>query len=312
MPPDDDRINEESTEDRTIDAGRPVRPRENHASLVVIHGERLGERVRLDPERPLVIGRGADCDLQLSQASVSRQHCQVLRDGKRFRIRDMGATNRTSVNDQPVIEAWLTDGDHITIGQTILKYVSAGNVEAHYHAEVHQRTILDTLTGLYNRRYFLDMLEREIARNERHNRAFSLVILDLDLFKDINDDLGHLAGDEILNALGFVLRNRVRRHDTAARIGGEEFAVLLPETGLDDALELAEAIRRSVSEHEFSGAGRAVPLTASMGVAEWGRAMQNASDILRAADEALYEAKRDGRNCVRANRSAGAARLRGV
>lgn len=307
----DDRFNEENTEDRTLDAGRPVRPRDEHASLVVIHGERLGERVRLKPGRPLVIGRGTDCDLQLAQASVSRRHCQVFRDGERYRIRDLGATNRTSVNDQPVIEAWLTDGDHITVGQSILKFVGPGNLESHYHAEVHQRTILDTLTGLYNRRYFLDMLEREIARNERHDRLFSLVILDLDLFKDINDELGHLAGDEILKALGYVLRNRVRRNDTAARIGGEEFAVLLPETRLDDALDLAEQIRRAVADHEFRSEGRVIPLTASLGVAEWQGPMKTASDILRAADEALYEAKRSGRDCVR-SASSGGGRLRCV
>lgn len=295
-----DQIPEEHTEDRTLATSGPDRPSESHASIVVIHGERLGERIRLDAERPLVIGRGPDCDLQLSQTSVSRRHCQLFRDGDRYRIRDLGATNRTFLNEQPVIEAWLADGDHITIGQSILKYVAPGNLEAHYHAEVHQRTILDTLTGLYNRRYFLDMLEREIARNERHRRVFSLAILDLDLFKQINDDLGHLAGDDILKALGHVLGHRVRRNDTAARIGGEEFGILLPETDLSDAMELGEDIRRAVADHEFHGGGRPVALTASLGLAQWRPQMAGASDILREADEALYQAKDAGRNRVRA------------
>lgn len=299
MPEDKEKLQEDHTEDRTLATSGPDRPSETHASLVIIHGERLGERIRLDQERPLVIGRGSDCDLQLSQSSVSRRHCQLFRDGDRYRIRDLGATNRTFLNDQPVIEAWLTDGDHITVGQSILKYVSPSNLEAHYHAEVHQRTILDGLTGVYNRRYFLDMLEREIARNERHHRLFSLVILDLDLFKQINDDLGHLAGDDILQALGAVLRNRVRRNDTAARIGGEEFAVLLPETRLDSALELAEDVRQAVRDHEFRAGDRTIALTTSAGVAQWLPEMQSASEILRAADEALYAAKEAGRNCVK-------------
>lgn len=299
MPEDKEKFQEDHTEDRTLATSGPDRPSETHASLVIIHGERLGERIRLDQERSLVIGRGSDCDLQLSQSSVSRRHCQLFRDGDRYRIRDLGATNRTFLNDQPVIEAWLTDGDHITVGQSILKYVSPSNLEAHYHAEVHQRTILDGLTGVYNRRYFLDMLEREIARNERHHRVFSLVILDLDLFKQINDDLGHLAGDDILQALGAVLRKRVRRNDTAARIGGEEFAILLPETRLDSALEVAEDVRQAVSDHEFRAGDRTIALTTSAGVAQWLPEMQSASEILRAADEALYAAKEAGRNCAK-------------
>lgn len=299
MPEDENQPQDEHTEDRTLVAGGPDRPSDMHASLVVIHGERLGERVRLDPEQPLVIGRGPECDLQLTQSSVSRRHCQLVRDGDHYRVRDLGATNRTMLNEQPIIEAWLTDGDHITVGQNIIKYVAPGNLEAHYHAEVHQRTILDTLTGLYNRRYFLDMLEREIARNERHRRTFSLAILDLDLFKQINDDLGHLAGDDILRALGYVLRGRVRRNDTAARIGGEEFAVLLPETGLANALELAEDIRVAVCAHEFRSGDRQIALTTSLGVAQWQPGMTGASDILRAADEALYQAKEAGRNRVK-------------
>lgn len=299
MPEHGDKNREEHTEDRTLATSGPDRPSETHASLVIIHGERLGERIRLDQERPLVIGRGPDCDLQLSQSSVSRAHCQLFRDGERYRIRDLGATNRTVLNDQPVIEAWLSDGDHITVGQNILKFVAPNNLEAHYHAEVHQRTILDTLTGVYNRRYFLDMLEREIARNERHHRVFSLAILDLDLFKQINDDLGHLAGDEILQALGGVLRKRLRRNDTAARIGGEEFALLLPETPLTNALELAEDVRQAVSDHEFRAGDRVIALTTSAGVAQWLPSMGSASDILRAADEALYAAKDAGRNCVK-------------
>lgn len=307
MPGEEKDIHDESTEDRTLAASGPARPTESYASLVVIHGERLGERVRLEQDRPFTIGRGPDSDLQLAQASVSRRHCQVFRDGERYRLRDLGATNRTFLNDQPVIEAWLADGDHITIGQCILKFVAPGNLEAHYHAEVHQRTILDTLTGLYNRRYFLDMLDREIARNERHHRPFSLLILDLDLFKQINDELGHLAGDDILKSVGHVIRNRVRRNDTAARIGGEEFAVLLPETGLRDAMELAEHIRVAIGEHEFRCGERRIPLTTSLGAAEWRSAMAGASDILRAADEALYAAKDAGRNCVRSAAQVGGA-----
>jgi len=297
----EERTEDEQLTDRTELGGRPQKPRETHASLVVIHGERLGERVRLGDE-PLTVGRGAENGLQLGEASVSRRHCEIVRDGERFRIRDLGATNRTYLNDQPIIEAWLADGDHVTVGQTILKFVGPANLEARYHAEVHQRTILDTLTGLHNRRYFLDMLDREIARFDRHSRAFSVAILDIDHFKPINDALGHIGGDDILRDLGRLLRQRVRRNDIAARIGGEEFALLLPETPLEQGAELAEHLRRAVAEHPFRGEDKPVAMTVSAGVAEWVKAMHSASDILRAADRALYEAKGAGRNRVKVSR----------
>lgn len=294
----EDNTEDEQITDRTVLGDRPTRPREMHASMVVIHGERLGERVRLGDD-PLQIGRGAESGLQLNEPSVSRKHCEITHDGERYRIRDLGATNRTYLNDQPIIEAWLADGDHVTVGQTILKFVGPTNLEARYHAEVHQRTIKDPLTGLHNRRYFLDMLEREIARFDRHSRAFSVTILDIDLFKPINDALGHIGGDDILRDLGRLLRERVRRNDIAARIGGEEFALLLPETPLEQAAELAEHLRRAVAEHPFRGEDKPVAMTISAGVAEWIGTMHSASDILRAADRALYEAKDAGRNRVR-------------
>lgn len=161
------------------------------------------------------------------------------------------APNRTYLNDLLVIEAWLADGDHITVGQTVLKFVAPGNLEAQYHSKVHQRAILDPLTRLYNRRYFLDVLEREMPCARRYRRPFSLAILDVDRFKPINDELGHLGGDEILQALSGLLRQEVRKDDVVARLGGEEFALLLPETGLRDALDLAEAVRLAVERHRF-------------------------------------------------------------
>lgn len=286
-----------SDERTQIAADGPTAAGAAYASLVVIHGDRLGERIKLEQDC-LVIGRAPETDLPIDQSSISRRHCEIVRDGEGYKLRDLDSTNRTYLNDQPVIEAWLTDGDHITVGQTILKFLGAGNLEAQYHSEVHQRSVLDPLTGLYNRRYFLDILEREAARAKRHDRNFSLCILDIDHFKRINDELGHLGGDAVLKDLCQLLRQRTRKDDVAARIGGEEFAWVLPETELNDALELAEALRLAVEHHRFVADGQHVAVTVSAGCAQWQPEMHHTDELYRKADEALYQAKREGRNQV--------------
>lgn len=284
--------------ERTVAADGPVMPRASHASLVVIHGGEVGQRIKLDkPE--IVIGRTPDCDLPINQGSISRRHCQIVRDGGEYKLRDMDSTNHTYLNEQPVIEAWLSDGDHITVGQTVLKFVGVNNPEARFHSEMHKRSVLDALTGLNNRRFFISTLEREIARAQRRHRVFSVALLDLDLFKQVNDTLGHLAGDAVLRGFCRVVNGRIRKDDVAARIGGEEFALLLPETGLEDAMEVAESLRQVVADHDFIADDKPVKITVSLGCVQWDAGMRNYSDVLRAADTALYKAKDAGRNCVR-------------
>ena len=153
----------------------------------------------------------------------------------------------------------------------------------------------DHLTGLANRRRFERQLEREVARTKRFVHPFCLLMLDIDHFKSVNDTYGHDGGDEALRRLGHVLQTGTRGVDTAARIGGEEFAIILTETDFAHGLEVAERLRKTISETEMSEAGH---ITVSIGLAEFSEPMSDGQELYVAADTALYEAKRQGRNRV--------------
>jgi diguanylate cyclase (GGDEF)-like protein len=156
----------------------------------------------------------------------------------------------------------------------------------------------DPLTRLYNRRHFETAARAELARFQRYFRPLSMLILDVDHFKSINDRFGHAAGDIVLTAIADACRSIKRASDIAARIGGEEFAILLPETNAEAARTFAERLRREISECAPIIQGEKLALTASVGVAAATRHTTRVSSLLQSADEALYQAKRTGRNRV--------------
>ncbi|HEV2802903.1 MAG TPA: diguanylate cyclase [Pyrinomonadaceae bacterium] len=153
----------------------------------------------------------------------------------------------------------------------------------------------DHLTGLANRRRFERQLEREVARTRRYGHPFCLLVLDIDHFKVVNDTYGHEGGDEALRRLGHVLQTGTRGVDTAARIGGEEFAIILTETDFAHGLEVAERLRKTIGETDIPEAGR---ITVSIGLSEFADSLRDGRELYASADAALYEAKRQGRNRV--------------
>ncbi len=259
-------------------------------------GADLGRRFELS-NTGMVIGRGGDTDLLVDKDSVSRRHAKIERRGNRWGIVDLGSTNGTYVNDAPVSDRLLDDGDLVKIGAAIFKFLTGGNVESAYHEEIYQMTIVDGLTRAYNKRYFTEQLERELARLARHRRSLSLVMFDIDHFKRINDNHGHLTGDHVLKELASRVRSRVRREEIFSRYGGEEFVVLLPEASRDNALEFAEQIRRLIEKDPFAFEGDVIPVTISCGVATVEEEMP-AEAFIKLADDNLYRAKRAGRNRV--------------
>jgi diguanylate cyclase (GGDEF)-like protein len=287
------------TTQRTILSNGPEEPGPHSACVVVIHGEGLGKRVDIGAT-PMMVGRSHEADLQIQHASISRKHCTIWRVADGYRVRDLGSTNKTRVNERVVEEAPLGDGDHITIGETILKFISHSSVEARYHEEVYQLATHDALSELYNRRHFIELLDKEIARSLRHDRPLAMLIVDLDHFKAINDVHGHIAGDVVLRQFSEILRRMVRADDIAARIGGEEFAVVLPETGERAAHEFAERLRQAVATAQFAPAGVITRITVSIGLSMLGESTSERSTLMRSADRALYRAKDEGRNrtCV--------------
>jgi diguanylate cyclase (GGDEF)-like protein len=287
------------TTQRTLLSGGPHRPAPRSACVVVIHGEGLGRRADIESE-PILVGRSQEADLVVAHKSVSREHCRIWRDGNDYRIRDLGATNRTRVNEAPVDEALLHDGDHIVVGESILKFISQTSVEASYHEEIYQLATHDMLTELYNRRHFIEMADKEIARALRHRRPLALCIVDVDLFKPVNDRHGHIAGDEVLRQIASLVKQHVRSDDIAARIGGEEFAVMLPESDADVASQFAERLRRAVADASFAPGGEAQSITVSIGISTLSDTRTSRPSLMAAADAALYRAKDGGRNraCV--------------
>jgi diguanylate cyclase (GGDEF)-like protein len=281
-----------------VEDARASRPANQNGLLIVIYGHEMGRRIEVGTE-PLTIGRSPGCEVHIDQESVSRQHCRIRFDGNDFLVRDLGSTNGTYVNGIPVDDgSRVRHGDQLRVGRTILKLIVGDDVEAQYHEEVYRMMTTDGLTQLNNRRYFDHMLDREIARAKRYKRTFSLLVFDIDHFKVINDRFGHLAGDGILSQLGAVLLGRLRVNDVLARVGGEEFALITPEVGLEGAKELAGKVRRLIADTRFEFEGSAVEVTVSVGVAEWQEQYENAWDIFKAADDKMYEAKRNGRNQV--------------
>ncbi|WP_417565417.1 diguanylate cyclase [Marinobacter sp.] len=173
--------------------------------------------------------------------------------------------------------------------------------------ELEQLSITDELTGLNNRRYMLRKLEESVAESERYGDDFSLVSLDVDFFKNINDSYGHPTGDAVLQRFATIIETRIRKSDVVARTGGEEFIIFMPSTGLAEAEQVAESLRVALEAEEFvSDDGETFNVTFSAGVVNWSGAGANATsvrDLLSACDQSLYAAKRAGRNRIVVNRA---------
>lgn len=273
------------------------RPLGKEACLVVIYGDELGKKYNLNTPS-VVVGRSSKCDIQIDQESISRNHSKIVNTGKSILVRDLGSTNGTYVNDEPVEEYILRDGDLIKIGRTIFKFLTGGNIENAYHEEIYRLTTVDGLTQISNKRFFMESLEREIARAHRYQRAMSLAMFDIDHFKRINDTYGHLAGDYVLKQLASAVKQKIRREDLFARYGGEEFAIILPEITLAAALTFSEKVRQVVEEHEFRFENTSIDVTISMGVADADADVRDVDELIKRADERLYAAKAAGRNRV--------------
>jgi diguanylate cyclase (GGDEF)-like protein len=269
------------------------------ACLVLIYppGPDMGKRFTLD-RAEFTLGRGTDCDIQVDRDSVSRRHAKVYRAETSWVVQDLGSTNGSYVNDHPIHEATLRDGDFLKIGAAIFKFLTGANIEVSYHEEIYRMTIMDGLTSCANKRYFLEFLEREMARCMRYGRPLSLVMFDIDHFKAINDQHGHLTGDYVLKEIAKRLLSRIRREELLARYGGEEFAAVLPETGKAGALEFGEQIRQIVAREPFEFEGDKLPVTISVGVSVYEGQPVDAQAFIKLADENLYRAKRTGRNRV--------------
>ncbi len=283
------------------------------ACLVVIYGPELGKRIALETE-PLECGRSMKTEIPLDDDAVSRKHARFAWTGDVFVVHDLGSTNGTYVNDVSVQERVLRDGDQIKIGHTIFKFICGGNIELSYHEEIYRLMAYDGLTQIHNKRSFETALEREVSRAHRYRRPLSLVVFDIDHFgRASTTTFGHLAGDAVLRQLATLVGANIRREDILARVGGEEFALVLPEIAIEAARWVAEKLRSIVETTPCRFEAQQIPISSSFGVAEIDAppaspsgtgtepsapGPMSAVDLYKIADERLYEAKRAGRNRV--------------
>jgi two-component system, cell cycle response regulator len=269
------------------------------ATLVVLSGSNVGEMYRLEKDQ-MVIGRGDKVDLRLVDEGISREHARLIKDEGRVVLEDLGSTNGTYCNGQRVQRHPLTEGDKILIGSTtILKFSYQDKLDEMFQRQMSESALRDGLTRAYNKRYFSDRIESEFQYAIRHTTPLSLIFLDIDHFKKINDTHGHQAGDLVLAQLATLVMSMLGEEETFARYGGEEFAVVARGVDLDEAAALSERLRAAVESHPFKFQGTAIPVTISVGVAHAAASgMSSSGDLVARADEAMYAAKRGGRNRV--------------
>ena len=278
---------------------------EGEADIILIahpDDQKLGTRYRLAPGTSIEIGRSSAADISFPEVpSISRVHARLRHGGRQVVLQDLQSTNGTSVNDRPVHgQTVLRSGDRFQVGAVHFKFVREQDIEHAYHEAIHQLVMRDGLTEIFNRRKYEEEAQREVARAARHRRPLSLIMCDIDRFKQVNDSHGHLCGDAILKQIAQLTLQFLRPEQIFARVGGEEFAILSPEVDLEGARALAEKLRAQLAAHEFVFAGSKVPITCSFGVCELTPEMTTPQELYAAADRALYVAKNAGRNRVEA------------
>ena len=284
--------------------GSAEKNREHVPCLVVLEGNYIGEVYQFQ-KNSVTIGRADDADVILAEEGVSRKHARADRHEKTYTLSDLGSTNGTYVNGELIQQVVLRDGDKVRMGDVVLRFGFQDALDVNYQETLRNMAMRDGLTKVFNRRYFLESLERELSFSVRQRQPFTCMLLDIDHFKKINDTSGHPAGDAVLKNVAKALSDEVRGYDVLARYGGEEFVILLRATALVNSLLLAERIRRLVENLKTQSDGTLISITVSIGLAAFDPDHpRSGEDLIKEADRYLYEAKEKGRNRVCSVRSA--------
>lgn len=271
------------------------------AALLVVGGDLNGTIFDLS-ELTVSVGRNADNVIPLEFNGISRYHFRVIKDDENesHSIEDAGSKNGTFVNNKKIEgNIPLDRGDMIKIGSIALKYLPKGDPERLTYDKLSMEANTDGHTGCFNKTYFNNAIDLEVKKSKVTGSPLSLVLFDLDHFKNLNDNFGHDAGDFVLRDMAEVIRaNGVRENDIFARYGGEEFVILLPKTNLKQSFEISERLRKTIQDHEFIYEGSRLPVTASIGVADYRQGVNTGTDLFKRADKAVYLSKEGGRNQV--------------
>ena len=279
---------------------RPVPSSRNRACLTVLTGTAAGHMFKLQTGTSL-IGRAQNAEIRLIDDGVSRQHASLRYDGKSMWVTDLDSRNGTFVNGTRLTEAvQLKDGDKIQVGRTtVLRFAYHDALDDSFHESLLSSALRDGLTKLFNKRYLMDRLDSELKFAHRHQTSVSLLMIDIDHFKQVNDKHGHLAGDAVLASFAAALHKAVRNEDVVARFGGEEIAIILRAIGMEPAVHLGERLRRLLENTPVPFNDTQLHATVSIGVASFPTLpIETPEALVEAADQALYRAKHGGRNRV--------------
>ena len=267
--------------------------------LMIIAGAHVGELYKVGKSR-MVIGRSPDADVRIVDDGISREHVELLVEGERVLIHDLGSTNGTYRNGVRVETEAISDGDKISLGSTtILKFSYQDGIDEAYEQRLYHSAVRDGLTQALKREFFLERLEGEVAFSIRHSSPLALILWDLDRFKTVNDRFGHPTGDRVLGATAKAVTGVLRREDIFGRYGGEEFALACRAAHPEGALRTAERLRKAIERTVVEVDSDSLQVTASFGVAICPAVgISTMSALIAAADTAMYAAKAGGRNRV--------------
>jgi len=291
-----------SSATRPVDAIALQAALPDRALLIEMSGASAG-RVHVLDGTEFTIGRGTHCSLVFPDATLSRTHAVIVRDGNDFFLEDLKSTNGTFLNHRRVHRSRLRHGDAIRLGSGVrIQFQRVTREEEQVLVRLYESSVRDGLTGVFNRRHLEERLQAECAFAARHGTDLAVLLFDLDHFKQINDQHGHLAGDEVLRRVAEVVSGQIRREDVFARYGGEEFVLLVRNVPVRSALSLAQRLRARIEAMEVAFEGVALRITVSIGVASLQSCVPPVTParLLARADEALYHAKESGRNRVAA------------
>lgn len=304
-----DEFQDEESSTRDTDAAIPVlapTPERTRAVVTVVSGPGSGRVFSV--AGVAVLGRGKDCQVRIDDGGASRSHARITDVGGRYVLEDMGSTNGTFVDGRRIERAELKSGDRIHLGPHIVLSFAILDAQAErITQQLYESSVRDPLTRAFNRRYLVERLASEVAYARRHKTALGLILLDLDLFKRVNDTYGHLAGDEVLREVSGLVQRLIRAEDVFARFGGEEFVLLVRGIEHVNVGRFAERVRAAVERLEVGGGsatGLPIKATISAGYASITEVHGDDRDpsfpnrLLRLADERLYLAKSAGRNRV--------------
>ncbi|MBI1318058.1 MAG: diguanylate cyclase [Candidatus Hydrogenedens sp.] len=270
------------------------------ATLVALSGWEIGKTIALDQSR-MVLGRAPGCDIVINLHSVSREHALIEKrdtpEGPAYFISDLGSSNGTQVNATPIVQTRLKADDKVRMGEVVFRFIHDDAVEHQYHQEVHRRIHFHELTGLMTLPSTKDKLA-DLLSSSPPGSIHTIAMTDLDGLKAINDTHGHQAGSFVIEKMGEMIRNVLHEDEFAGIYGGDECLICFPNTPLSEAYKTLECLRVSIEQYRFMHTDRLLRVTMSIGLAAWPIHGQRLSDLMESADEALYEAKRTGRNKV--------------